>query len=553
MRENLSNRRAAWVQGVLLAALGALMILLLAWHMPLPQWSPPTPARAWAAAGLLAAWLAGCLWAWRRRHAMPPLSRGAMATTTPAVVGGDKRTQRPWLVACASQTGVADELAAHTAAELARAGEPVECVALGRMDADTLARAGRVLFVVSTTGDGDAPDPAAGFAARVMAAPADLGRLRYGLLALGDSDYDDFCGFGRKLDRWLRAHGATTLFDPVEVDDEDADALRRWQHHLGVLSGVTGFPDWTPPRYRPWRLVERRELNPGSLGEACFHVALRPEVPADLAWQAGDIAEIGPRHAPGTVDAFVVEAGLDGSRQVVTGYGTECLADVLARSHLPDPVALGEGDVAAWPGRLQPLPHREYSIASLPDDGALHLLVRCMRGADGRPGLGSGWLTRYAPLGVRVDLRIRSNPNFHPPAGDRPLVLIGNGTGMAGLRALLKARVAAGRHDNWLLFGERQAARDYFYRDDIQGWHRDGALARLDLAFSRDPASRAYVQDLLERHADTLNAKVQDGASVYVCGSLAMGRAVDAVLVRVLGSGMLEQLAVDGRYRRDVY
>ncbi len=548
--------RAAWAQGVLLSALAVLVAALLAWHMPLTGWQAPAPAQAWTAAGVVAAWLLTCLWPMYRRHRQARAAGRVAARMHQAAAGGADEAgtpTMPWLVACASQTGVAEELSDHTAATLAQAGIPVERVELGALDAGSLARAGHVLFVVSTTGDGDAPDPAAAFAARVMTAPADLDRLRYGLLALGDSDYDDFCGFGHTLDRWLRAQGATTLFDLIEVDDEDPDALRRWQHHLGVLSGAGDMPDWEPPRYRPWRLLERRELNPGSVGGPCFHLALQPEAAAELAWQAGDIAEIGPCHARETVAAFLQDTGLDGTRRVDAGRGMEPLADVLARSRLPDRSASRGVDAAILAASLEPLPHREYSIASLPADGALHLLVRYMQHADGRPGLGSGWLTRHAPEGAPVDLRIRTNANFHPPRDDRPLVLVGNGTGLAGLRALLKARLAAGHHDNWLLFGERQAARDFFYRDEIETWHREGRLSRLDLAFSRDQEARMYVQHLLAAHADTLRRRIADGASLYVCGSLAMGHAVDEVLARILGAGTLERLAVDGRYRRDVY
>ena len=62
-----------------------------------------------------------------------------------------------------------------------------------------------------------------------------------------------------------------------------------------------------------------------------------------------------------------------------------------------------------------------------------------MRGPDGDLGLGSGWLTHVARLGDEIDLRLRSNRNFHAPDDDRPMILIGNGTGLAGLRALPSA------------------------------------------------------------------------------------------------------------------
>jgi sulfite reductase (NADPH) flavoprotein alpha-component len=203
---------------------------------------------------------------------------------------------------------------------------------------------------------------------------------------------------------------------------------------------------------------------------------------------------------------------------------------------------------------LQRLPHREYSIASVPADGRIELLLRQMRQPDGRLGVGSGWLTEYAPVGGEIALRIRQNRSFHAPADDRPLILIGNGTGIAGLRSHLKERAHAGRQRNWLFFGERHAAHDFFFQEEIEGWQQSGVLERLDLAFSRDQSARIYVQDVLRARSSELREWVANGAAIYVCGSLAgMAPAVAAVLTEALGAERLEQMAEDGRYRRDVY
>ena len=142
-----------------------------------------------------------------------------------------------------------------------------------------------------------------------------------------------------------------------------------------------------------------------------------------------------------------------------------------------------------------------------------------MRGPDGDLGQGSGWLTHGARLGDEIDLRLRSNRNFHAPDDDRPMILIGNGTGLAGLRALL-ARLAAGRHRNWLVFGERQAAHDWFCRAEIQGWRDAGQIERLDAVFSRDQEERRYVQHLLREQADTVRAwtrRGRGGSSAAAC------------------------------------
>jgi sulfite reductase (NADPH) flavoprotein alpha-component len=232
----------------------------------------------------------------------------------------------------------------------------------------------------------------------------------------------------------------------------------------------------------------------------------------------------------------------------------DALGELLARSHLPAHEDVRGFDAQALANTLKPLPHREYSIASLPQDGTLQLLVRRMRRPDGRSGLGSGWLCEHAALDGEIALRIRRNPNFHPPASIRPMILVGNGTGIAGLRAHLKARVAADARRNWLLFGERNQARDFFYRNEIEHWRAQGFIERFDPVFSRDGGQRRYVQDALHDAADALRTWVGDGAAIFVCGSLqGMAPGVDAVLRAVLGDLQVERMLADGRYRRDVY
>jgi len=414
------------------------------------------------------------------------------------------------LVLHASQTGTAEALALRTAATLREAGCPAETRCLSTIAPDELGHRQRLLFVVATYGEGDPPDRARAFAHKLREAVPDLSGLQYGVLALGDSDYEEsFCGFGRELDQRLRHAGARPLFDRVEVDNEDPAALRHWQHQLALLGGRTDIADWRAPDYNAWTLVERRLLNPGSAGGEAWHLALVPQNPAHLRWQAGDVAEIGPR---AVVDRAVTDAG------------------------------------------DAPLPSREYSIASVPADGSLQLIVRRMYHPDGRPGLGSGWLVGGVDIGGTVDLRVRANPGFRIPADDRPLILVGNGTGLAGLRALLRARIAAGRRRNWLLFGERSEAHDGFHVDELVSLHDAGWLQRLDLVFSRDQPQRRYVQHALAEAADDVRRWVADGAAIYVCGSLrGMAPGVDEVLQALLGRDVLEGMSADGRYRRDVY
>lgn len=532
------------------AVLGNLAVLALllaaaalAWGLQSGDWWPAAPrGDRWLGAG---AALLGYLGLsgrilWRSR------------TPDAAGIGGGDAGEV--LVVYASQTGFARQLAERSADTLRSAGLAARLLPIDQLTPARLAAAGRALFVASTTGEGDAPDHALGFLRGAMRQAPDLAGLRYAVLALGDRDYEDFCAFGRQLDGWLRGHGAQPLFDLVEVDNADGSALRHWQYHLGQLGGVTDLPDWAPPEYQPWRLVSRRELNPGSAGGGIFHLSLLPPPGPMPAWQAGDIAEIGPRQAPQAVADLLYVLRLDPRAPVTFAGRRTCLEDALSRSHLPATPPLAGLAAQAVADLLEPLPHREYSIASLPADGSLQLLVRRFTGPDGRPGLGSGWLCDHLLPGGTLDLRLRANPGFHPPADHRPLILVGNGTGIAGLRALLKARLAAGAHRNWLLFGERNADRDYLFREELQAWRARGGIERLDTVFSRDQAERRYVQHRLREAAGALRTWVEDGAALYVCGSLqGMAGDVDAALRDILGAATVDDLLAAGRYRRDVY
>ncbi|MDP3977149.1 MAG: sulfite reductase flavoprotein subunit alpha [Pseudomonas sp.] len=459
---------------------------------------------------------------------------------------------RDWLIGFASQSGFAEQLAWQTAGQLQAAGHGVRVEPLARLDRQILSETQHALFVVSTFGDGEAPDSARGFERKLLGQALALTHLRYAMLALGDRQYAQFCGFAERLHDWLGQQGARTLFDPVRVDAGDALALVDWQRQLSELTGAQPL-NGASTALGLWTLHQRELLNPGSQGAPTYLIGLRGEPAAD--WLAGDILQVLPRQADAVVRAWLQRFGLDGDEPVHLDGMPQSLAQALASKQLPDGFAHLLGlHAQALLDALAPLAPRDYSIASLPSDGVLELIVRQQRHADGSLGLGSGWLSEHVPLHGQLLARVRRNSAFHAPEDERPLILIGNGSGLAGLRSLLKARIAAGHRRNWLLFGERNSAPDFYCRDELQGWLASGELARLDLAFSRDQAQKVYVQDRLGEAAEQLRAWLAEGAAVYVCGSLeGMAGGVDAVLHEVLGEAAVEQLIEQGRYRRDVY
>ncbi|MFT4021286.1 MAG: hypothetical protein QM666_07200, partial [Acinetobacter sp.] len=204
--------------------------------------------------------------------------------------------------------------------------------------------------------------------------------------------------------------------------------------------------------------------------------------------------------------------------------------------------------------QLSELPTREYSIASIPEQRQLNLVVRQQQNEQGELGLGSGWLTQHCAIHSDVLLSLRTNENFHLIEDDRPIICIGNGTGIAGLLSLLHTRQLRQHHRNWLIWGERHRQTDYFYQTILEEWQNDGMLQRLDVVFSRDQAEKIYVHHVLRQQATLFKQWIADDAVIYVCGSLnGMAGDVDAALVEILGVDAVEELRLHGRYRRDVY
>ncbi len=220
---------------------------------------------------------------------------------------------------------------------------------------------------------------------------------------------------------------------------------------------------------------------------------------------------------------------------------------------------------------MRKLMPRLYSIASSPKwhPSEVHLTVATVRyrtNGRERGGVCSTFLcdraaVRETPVPVFV-----SDSHFGVPEdGARDIIMVGPGTGIAPFRAFVQERSAtkaAGR--NWLFFGDQHRATDYLYEEEWDKWLADGALARVDLAFSRDQEQKVYVQDRMRETAAELWAWLKAGAHFYVCGDAKrMAKDVDAALHEVIArqggmepaaaAGYVKQMKKERRYQRDVY
>ena len=174
---------------------------------------------------------------------------------------------------------------------------------------------------------------------------------------------------------------------------------------------------------------------------------------------------------------------------------------------------------------ISPMLPRFYSIASsqkeTPDSVDLLVVTfQCKQGGKMRWGLGSRFLCSQAEVGkTMVPMYHHPNATFKlPKEKSTPMIMIGPGTGVAPYRAFLQERIAQkGSEKNWLFFGERMRAYDFYYEDFFTDLEEAGFL-RLDCAFSRDQEEKIYVQHLIEKHAADVWEWIQSGARIYVCG-----------------------------------
>ena len=182
-----------------------------------------------------------------------------------------------------------------------------------------------------------------------------------------------------------------------------------------------------------------------------------------------------------------------------------------------------------------------------------------------RKGVASNYVAERLKRGGRVRVKLKPNKHFALPAADHDIIMVGPGTGVAPFRAFVQERRAtAAKGRSWLFFGDRQFTHDFLYQLDWQDALKDGALTRMDVAFSRDTPEKVYVQHKLWEQRRDLIEWLDGGAHFYVCGDAkAMAKDVRATLVRAyadvkaLSPEAAEQavatLERDKRYLQDTY
>lgn len=185
-------------------------------------------------------------------------------------------------------------------------------------------------------------------------------------------------------------------------------------------------------------------------------------------------------------------------------------------------------------------------------------------------GVCSSYLAGLKPGKETVRVFNRDSTFRLPKDTSRPIVMIGPGTGVAPMRALLQERAFQRKTEkktvgkSILYFGCKKRSMDFIYEKEMKAFQKDGTLNDLHLAFSRENKEKVYVQHLLAKNAkSTWQLLEKDGAYVYVCGGVKMGNDVSEALQTICeqegsmskddAKSYMKNLAANGRYVQELW
>ena len=530
-----------------------------------------------AATPIQRAWLAGFL-----------AGLDAAGGQPAAVPAAPPKAAEPLTVIYASESGNSEKLAGDVGKLARKQGFKPRIVDFADLDLATLPKAGKIVAIAATWGEGEPPARAVRAYGELMGDSAPrIDGVEFAVLALGDTSYAEFCAIGKALDARLEALGGKRAAERADLDLDFEKPAAAWIK--GALQALAPAADnvvavdfaragaaedeEAEVSREPVvvEVVDHVNLNSSRSAKETIHLALAFEDGAP-AYEPGDSLEIYPENDPQLVAEILKAAGLEGDerlrkallaeRDITTLSAATVERFVKATGHAEAQRLIESGEVRAWiegrhlidlietyPAKLsaehldtitRPLPPRAYSIASSRKEvgDEVHLTIAAVRyetHGRARAGVASVHVADRIRDGAKLRVRVKPNRHFRLPADPATdIIMVGPGTGVAPFRAFVQERRAVeapGR--SWLFFGDRQFTHDFLYQLEWQEALEDRSLTKIDVAFSRDQPEKIYVQDRISENAGELVAWLDGGAHLYVCGDAKnMARDVRAAVVK---------------------
>ncbi|WP_462253495.1 diflavin oxidoreductase [Ferruginibacter sp.] len=507
-----------------------------------------------------------------------------------------------------TETGNSKRLATDFAAKAKQHHVHAKVVGMDQYRLTDLTKEEYLLAVVSTHGEGEPPAAAKKFYDHIHNNGFKLDKLKYGVLALGDTSYPLFCKTGEDVDLQLNKLGANRFVPLQKCDLEYDDEASNWfntvlknlnnkQSEATTITAVVAPVAKKGKQSYTGKVLTVINLNDKDSNKETYHIEIEAE---GLEYQCGDSIGIIAENDSQVVTDIIATANIDGNKSLEFKKEKFTIYELLKRKiniiHLTErlvkqyatatghTIPEGRADllelVKKYPVKnttqfeeilisLNAVSPRLYTIASSPTahQGEVHIVVvkdTYTVNDKKRFGLCSDFLSKLK-LNSSQQFFVQPNKRFRLPAENKDIIMVGPGTGIAAFRSFLAERDATGASGrNWLFFGEQHFASDFLYQTEIQNWFETGVLNKINLAFSRDQLEKIYVQHKMQQHGAELYEWLNGGASFFVCGKKhPMSIDVENTLLQIIeqhgnktaeeAKKYLEQLEEEGRYEKDVY
>jgi sulfite reductase (NADPH) flavoprotein alpha-component len=510
-----------------------------------------------------------------------------------------------------TETGNSKKVAVDFSNKLKKNGVQVKIKSLDQYKVNDLEKESCLLVVMSTQGDGEPPAAAKKFYDYIHENKVALNKLKYGVLALGDTSYPLFCKAGEDVDVKLHELGAERLLPLQKCDvDFETDANEWIDALLNAALSSSANTAQTVAKAKPKAgkkiyngvVAAAINLNDVDSNKETFHIEITSD--EEIVYESGDSLGVIAYNKPEQVAKVIDLLDADASQAFTYKEQTATLQDLFTTKiniqHLPERLVkeyakLVNKEIPAikidladllriYPcdkcdkvidtqrllDILEPIAPRLYSISSSPaahGENEIHITVsRNKFNIDGheRFGLCSDYLCGLDE-GTQLHFYIQKNNAFRLPDANADVIMIGPGTGIAPFRSFLYERDAQGAEGrNWLFFGEQHFTSDFLYQTELQSLLETNVLTKLNTAFSRDQKEKVYVQHRMLQQAEELYNWIENGAHLYVCGAKEpMSVDVDETLVSIVAyhgnktvedaRTFIDDLHEAGRYHKDVY
>ena len=498
------------------------------------------------------------------------------------------------LIIYGTETGNSKKVASNLLATFRQHKIQAKAIDIFQYDVAKLEKESLVLFIMSTQGEGEFPQNAVAFYEKLKASNANLSKVSFAVLGLGDLSYPLFCNAGILLNEVLAEKGAKRLLPLVKADVDFAETVTIWEADLqkafqNLGSNVTNDVKPTSSTVASskknylGKISHKVVLNDIGSNKETYHIEIESD--DEINYEPGDALGVFPKNKETEIQAIatyfneenhsiLTDKNVRGlSKKALEAFAKlfeieikEDKADLLDIIQKYNPKKVKIEEVIAL---LLPISPRLYSISSSSEahDGQVQLTVNLNKfkvDDEIKSGLASEFLADF-PLEEELEFYIHKNQNFRLPKEETDIIMIGPGTGIAPFRSFLAERDVTGAEGkNWLFFGEQHFVLDFYYQTEIQEWLTTGVLTKLDTAFSRDQERKIYVQDRIREKATEFNSWIENGASIYICGQKnPMSQDVEQAIVEVIAKErnitneqakeVLDQLEEQGKYQKDVY